>query len=386
MGITLQGIFREHFPEYVRTHRLPLHVHKAAQAIMQCRTAALGGHVQACPEGHVERVWYNSCKHRACPQCAHLQVDRWLEEQRARLLDCDHYHVVFTLPSELHGLWQSNPRGMADLLFASARDTLFELLDDERYLGAVPGVIATLHTWGRTLCLHPHVHCLVTGGGWRDGQWRAVSNGYLLPVRVVKAVFRGKLLDAIRQAVRQGRLALPEAMSVPQVERLLNRLGRKSWNVRIEQRYAHGRGVVSYLARYLKGGPLGNHRLLAGEEDGVTFRYTDHRDGVGKQMRLSPEVFLARLLQHVPEPGMHGVRYFGLYGQTKRETLARCRERLGQPPVEKPVFLTWQAYLERRGHEAATRCAMCGAPLVALAPFPRGGAPPLGNGSYAQAA
>jgi hypothetical protein len=162
-----------------------------------------------------------------------------------------------------------------------------------------------------------------------------VSNGYLLPVRVVKAVFRGKLLDAIRQAVRQGRLALPEAMSVPQVERLLNRLGRKTWNVRIEERYAHGRGVVSYLARYLKGGPLGNHRLLAGEEDGVTFRYTDHRDGVGKEMRLSPEVFLARLLQHVPEPGMHGVRYFGLYAQAKREELAFDRERLGQPAPQR---------------------------------------------------
>jgi hypothetical protein len=273
---------------------------------------------------------------------------------------------------------------MADLLFASARDTLFELLGDEQYLGALPGVIATLHTWGRTLCLHPHVHCLVTGGGWRDGEWRAVSNGYLLPARVVKAVLRGKLLDAIRQAVRQGALDLPEGTSVQGLENLLNRLGRKPWNVRIDERYAHGRGVVSYLARYLKGGPLGNARLLAGEADGVSFRYTDHRDGVGKAMRLSPDVFLARLLQHVPEPGMHGVRYFGLYAPAKRETLALCRERLGQPPAAKPVFLSWQAYLERRGHEAPTRCAVCGAPLVARAPFPRGGAPPLGD--YAQAA
>jgi len=135
-AVTLQSIFRQHFGAYAVTRRLPLCFHKAAAALMACRTAALGGHVQACPEGHVERVWYNSCKHRSCPQCAYLQVEQWLAAQKARLLACDHYHVVFTLPRELHNLWRDNRRRFADLLFRAARDTLFTLLGDPRSLGA----------------------------------------------------------------------------------------------------------------------------------------------------------------------------------------------------------------------------------------------------------
>ena len=134
--VTLQSIFRQHFGAYAATHRLPLRHHKAAAALTSCRTAALGGHVQACPEGHKQRVGYNSCKHRACPQCAYLSVERWLAAQQARLLACDHYHGVFTLPHELHDLWRWNRQTFADLLFRTARDTLFTLLEDPRHLGA----------------------------------------------------------------------------------------------------------------------------------------------------------------------------------------------------------------------------------------------------------
>src|SRR5574341_64951 len=211
--ITLQDIFCGAYPDYERTHPLPAHVRRAARAIMQCRTAALGGHVQACPDGHVSRVWYNSCRHRSCPQCAYLQTERWLALQRARLLACDHYHVIFTLPHELHPLWLANVPVMTTLLFQAVRDTLYALLAAPKYLGARPGIIAALHTWSQTLVLHPHVHCLVTGGGLTpDGHWKAVRNGFLLPVRVVMAVFRGKLLSALRRAFARDELVLPEAM------------------------------------------------------------------------------------------------------------------------------------------------------------------------------
>ena len=178
---------------------------------MACRTASLGGHVQGCPEGHVQRVWYNSCRHRLCPQCAWRQVERWLTRQQARLLACDHDHVIFTLPADLRGLWLTNVRAMTQLFFATVRETLAELLGDAQYLGAQPGFSVALHTWSQTLVLHPHLHCLVTGGGLTpEGQWRAVRNGFLLPVRVVMAVFRGKLLAAIDAAVRGGTLTLPD--------------------------------------------------------------------------------------------------------------------------------------------------------------------------------
>jgi Transposase zinc-binding domain/Putative transposase len=169
------------YAAFAQSHQVPGYVRKAVWALRACRTAVLGGHVQRCPDGHVERVWYNSCRHRLCPQCAWLQVERWLDQQRARLLACDHYHVIFTMPSELHDLWQANVAVMTTLLFAGVRDTLLELLGDEAYLGAKPGIIATLHTWTQTLLLHPHVHCLVTSGGLTEsGDWVAVRHGFLL--------------------------------------------------------------------------------------------------------------------------------------------------------------------------------------------------------------
>jgi len=377
-SITLQSIFGEHFGAYAATRRLPLRFHKAAAALMACRTAALGGHVQACPAGHEQRVWYNSCKHRACPQCAYLEIERWLAAQQARLLSCDHYHVVFTIPRELHELWRFNRRTFADLLFRAARDTLFTLLEDPRYLGATPGVIAALHTWGRTLCLHPHVHCLVTGGGIRpDGTWKRVRGGFLLPVRVVKALFRGKLLAALRAGLTRGTLRLPDGVRAQAMLNALNRLGRVRWNVYLKERYPHGRGVVTYLGRYLRGGPIANARLRAADTDTVTFGYTDHRDGKRKAMTLSAADFLGRVLEHVPPPGTHGVRAYGLYATSKRAVLDRARHALGQPPAEPPPVLTWQDVWIGDGETDPTRCSVCGRPLVVTVPVPRHRAPPM---------
>ena len=182
----------------------------AARAIVHCRTPALGGHVQRCPEGHVARVHYNACRHRSCPCCSALPRARWAETQAGRLLGCAHYHVVFTLPHELIALWTHNRAWLNDTLFQCARDTLIELCADARFLGATPGIVMALHTWGRTLNLHPHVHCLVSGGGLTPaGAWKAVQNGYLLPVRVVKSLYRGKMLAAIGAALDEARLRLP---------------------------------------------------------------------------------------------------------------------------------------------------------------------------------
>jgi len=247
--VTLQTIFQDAFPAYEQTHLLPMHVRRAARAIMQCRTAALGGHVQACPDGHMARIWYNSCRHRACPQCAYLQTERWLAFQQARLLACDHYHVIFTLPHDLNPLWLANVPMMTTLLFQAVHDTLCTLLADPTYLGAQPGIIAALHTWSQTLVLHPHVHCLVTGGGRTpDGHWKAVHNGFLLPARVVMAVFRGKMLGALRRAFARDAFVLPEAMRPQQFLNLLHRLGhaqKTPWNVHIRERYRHGARVLN---------------------------------------------------------------------------------------------------------------------------------------------
>jgi hypothetical protein len=182
----LDRILISKYKEFEEQYPLPNYVRSAIRLLMRCRTEALGGHVLSCPDNHVRRAMYNSCGHRFCPKCAFRKIEQWLDKQRSRLLACDHYHVIFTIPSELNELWLSNVKVMFGLLFRSVSRTLLELLEDEKYLGARPGIIATLHTWGRTLILHPHIHCLVTGGGLtRKNEWREVSNGFLLPVRVV---------------------------------------------------------------------------------------------------------------------------------------------------------------------------------------------------------
>ena len=389
MGLlTLQDIFCASYPAYERTHALPAHVRRAARALMQCRTAALGGHVQACPDGHVSRVWYNSCRHRSCPQCAYLQTERWLALQRARLLACDHYHVIFTLPHDLNPLWLANVPVMSTLLFQAARDTLVELLADATYLGAQPGIMAALHTWSQTLVLHPHVHCLVTGGGLTPaGQWVAVRNGFLLPVRVVMAVFRGKMLAAIRQAWTRGALELPDELRPQQLFNLLHRLGhpRKTpWNVWIMERYRHGAGVVTYLARYLRGGPIKNARLVAWDGERVTFTYRARQEegdagrAASQRMTLPVADFLQRWLLHVPAPQARVVRCYGLYHHTHAEALAHCRVQVGQPPVVVPVVLDWQTVCAQRGDMHPERCPACGQLLVCTGVIPRGGAPPPG--------
>jgi len=384
--VTLQTIFQDAFPAYEALHPLPAHVRKAARAIMQCRTAALGGHVQACPDGHVSRIWYNSCRHRSCPQCAYLQTERWLALQRARLLACDHYHVIFTLPHDLNPLWLANVQVMTTLLFQAVRDTLCTLLADPRYLGAQPGILAALHTWSQTLVLHPHVHCLVTGGGLPpDGQWKAVRQGFLLPARVVMAVFRGKMLEAIRQADAREALVLPEGMRPQPFLNLLGRLGhpcKTPWNVRIMERYRHGAGVVTYLARYLRGGPLKNARLVAYDGACVTFTYRARQEeadaGPASPPRMTLPVadFLQRWLLHVPGPQTRVVRSYGLYHPSHAAVLAVCRAELGQPPLEAPAVLDWQTVCAQRGDAHPERCPTCGQRLVCTGVIPRGGAPP----------
>jgi Putative transposase/Transposase zinc-binding domain len=392
--VTLQTIFQDAFPAYEALHPLPAHVRKAARAIMQCRTAALGGHIQACPDGHVARIWYNSCRHRSCPQCAYLQTERWLARQRARLLACDHYHVIFTLPHELNPLWLANVSVMTTLLFQAVRDTLGTLLADPQYLGAQPGILMALHTWSQTLVLHPHLHCLVTGGGLTpDGQWKAVRQGFLLPARVVMAVFRGKMLDAIRQAYAREDLVLPEGLRPQPFVNLLNRLGHPTktrWNVRIMERYAHGAGVVTYLARYLRGGPIKNGRLVAYDGTRVTFTCrTRHEEADGahprsQQMTLPVADFLQRWLLHVPLPQTRVVRAYGLYHPSHTAALAVCRAALGQPPMEAPAALDWQTVCAQRGEGHPERCPTCGQQLVCTGVIPRGGAPPrLSSGECA---
>jgi hypothetical protein len=361
IDLTIQSIFLIGYAAFDQGHRLPEYVREAAHSIMSCRTSSLGGHIQSCPDGHFHRIWYNSCKHRMCPKCAYVQVQRWLYKQKARILNCDHYHVIFTIPDDLRYLWRLNTKGMTDILFSCARNTLFELLEDKRYLGAKPGIIATLHTWSKTLLLHPHIHCLVTGGGLtKVKEWLSVTNGYLLPFAVARDVFRRNVRNSIKKALEKGDLVLPEGMRARQLENILNRLGRKKWNVKICERYSHGNGVLTYLARYIRGGPIGNSRIVKIEDGKVTFNYGRAKV---EPMTLPIGEFIGRFLQHIPLPSSILVRSYGIYSPSKKDDLSLCREILGQGPVKEPDFIDWQSCFEQ-SDDHPELCPICGKRLV----------------------
>lgn len=354
MEATLQSIFRSTFESYRKQHGLSMDQIKAAQAIMDCQSEALGHEEWVCRnDGHVERQ-HHSCRHRSCPRCNGSQSREWLEKIKAKLLPCDHYHVVFTLPHELNEIWHYNRHWCADKLFQATAETLRELLKDERYLGAEDGLLSSLHTWGRTLIFHPHMHVLVTGMGLRGDEVRRLANDFLLPVGVLKAKFRGKWLSWLNRAYAEGDIRLPEGWSELEWRRVLRQVSRKKWNIRIQGAYKHGDGVAVYLSRYVRGGPVKNHKIVSVDDRCVSFRYKDHRDGKYKPMTLPTEHFMTRVLWHVAVAGQHQVRHYGIYAGGAREKRELIREALGAASEE--------AYV--KPDKESPRCPECGQVLM----------------------
>jgi hypothetical protein len=259
----------------------------------------------------------------------------------------------------------------ARLLFHSVRDTLCELLGDEKHMGGRPGMIMALHTWGSNLSVHPHIHCLVTGGGLGDdGTWKKVRRTCLLPRKPLMIVFRGKFRAALLRALARDELRLPPQMRARQLQGLLNKLGRQAWNVKILECFAEGHGVLTYLARYLRGGPISNRRLLRYDQRGVTFLCKDSRQvnsqrrPAKKPLTLPRDEFIHRLLQHVPPPQMQMVRSYGLYANNQTELLQTARRLLGQRPVVPKVKLLAADVLRCFGEREPDRCPRCDGPVV----------------------
>lgn len=365
MKATLQDIFQTSFSRYAEKHRLPLKHHQAANAIMSCRTPALGGHEQHCPDGHESHIQYHSCRHRSCPKCNAMPKEQWVQKQYQKLLAIEHYHVIFTLPHELLPLWRYNQRWFANTMFHVVNETLTTLAKDQKHLGALPGMIQSLHTWGRNLSLHPHIHCLITGGGLTsDGEWKSVKHHYLFPVQVVRALYQGKMLSALWQGLNEGKLNLPDTISHADQIRIFKYLAKKKWNVRIQPPYMHGRGVMKYLANYIKGGPISNHRILEADSQMVEFGYRDHRDGKHKSQRLATKHFIGRVLDHVAEPRQHVIRHYGLYGHQSQEKRNLCRTHFEQAPEQDCQTMSWSDYVAQHSTDSAGRCSECGKHLV----------------------
>lgn len=320
----LQNIFRSYKDVLAQT-RLSLSQRKAVESLVACRSGLLGTSYYRCQEGHEVHEQHHSCRHRSCYLCAQISKRNWIEEQKSRLLNCPHFHMIFTVPSEYRVLWQYNKAWFTQALFTSVQQTVLSLMGDKKYHGVTPGLLLALHTWGRKLNLHPHIHAVVTAGGLdQDNIWHDTGD-YLLPIRVLKALYRGKLQGLLKEAFEAGEIRLPPSLSGSEFYRLHRAVYKKSWSVRVEEQYSHGKGVVLYLSRYLKGGPINPAQISRCDAEGISFVYKDHRDRRHKVLSLKPLEFIRRLLLHVPEPGLHTVRHYGLYGSAARERRNLCR-------------------------------------------------------------
>lgn len=316
-------------------------------AIASCRTAVLGGHVEQCARCGHTRVWYNSCRNRHCPSCQSLARAAWIEGRTADLLDCEYFHVVFTVPQAIAEIAAQNKAVVYRILFRATAETLRTIAADPRHLGAAIGFFAVLHTWGQTLMHHPHLHCVVPGGGLSpDGtRWIACRPGFFLPVRVLSRLFRRLFLESLQDAFDAGRLHFAGVLHTL-AERSnfaahLQPTRQTDWVVYAKRPFAGPHQVLEYVGRYTHRVAIANQRLLDMEDGHVRFRYTDYRADppqAPQTMTLDAPEFIRRFLLHVLPHGFHRIRYYGWLGHRHRtETLARCRPLLGTTAAAAPL-------------------------------------------------
>ena len=380
-ALEVADIFREFGPAWRDAQRghLSLAQLKVMSAIVQCRSAALGGHVLRCEGCGADQVAYNSCRNRHCPKCQSSAPKRWLELRQADLLPVEYYHVVFTLPAPIAELAYQNKATLYGLLFDMAAETLLTIAADPKHLGARIGATLVLHTWGSALTHHPHVHGIVPGGGLSpDGKhWIACRPGFFLPVRVLSRLFRRRLLEQLLRLHQGGKLQfLGEHVGLADADAFrawLAPLRRCEWVVYAKRPFAGPQAVLAYLSRYTHRVAISNSRLIAMDEHGVSFRWKDYRAKQRtryKAMTLEPGEFMRRFLLHVLPGGLHRIRHYGLLANGSRKaSLALARELLNAVPkasggepvddgasAQAPVFV----------------CRHCGHAMIVLQTFTRG--------------
>jgi hypothetical protein len=335
---------------------------RVAWNIVRCRTAALGGHVNACDQCEHKEVSYNSCRDRHCPKCGGLEQARWVEARRAELLPVEYFHVVFTIPDVLHPLFLANPRTAYSLLFSSVAKTLKEVALNPERLGAKIGWTAVLHTWTQKLLYHPHIHCIVPGGGLSlDGQrWLSCKRGFLLPVKVLSAVFRGVLLSKLEKALAKGKLEAPRGWSSASLEAA----AAKKWTVFAKRPFAGPEQVLTYVGRYTHRVALSNSRLVALDGKRVTLAWRDRADhNRRKLLSIEAVELLRRFLLHVLPRGFMRIRHYGfLASSVRKKALALCRHLLKVPDYRDDGSAdseSWRELLLRLTGVDVTCCPCC---------------------------
>ncbi len=340
---------------------------KVVAAIESCRTAALGGHVRECDHGcGYQEISYNSCRNRHCPKCQGLEGVRWQEARALDILPVPYFHLVFTIPDSLHDIFLRNSRVAYGLLFTAVADTVKEVALNPENLGAEIGMTTILHTWTQTLLYHPHIHCIVPGGGLdpTHRRWIPAREDFFLAVRMLSTVFRGKLLDALENVVGSKSSEIkPPTGDRADFLKLLRRAAKKKWVVYCKRPFAGPDQALAYLGRYTHRIAIGNERIVSMDDEDVTFAYKDRADGDRRKlMTLPAEAFLRRFLLHVLPRGFVRIRHYGfLANSVHRERIALCRQLLGvtTSPQESTPKETWEELLLRVTGEDVSRCPRC---------------------------
>ena len=346
-GLEVADIFRHAGPAYRQQHATAISrgQRRVMSAIERCRTAALGGHVEQCDTcGHL-RISFNSCRNRHCPKCQSLVRAQWLDDRQADLLPAAYFHVVFTLPEAIAAIAYQNKAVVYDLLFHATAETLRTIAVDPKHLGAEIGFIGVLHTWGQNLLHHPHLHCVVPGGGLSvDGErWISCRPGFFLPVRVLSRLFRRLFLEQLQRAFDAGHLhfyhALEELQAPAAFARYLAPVRQTEWVVYAKPPFGGPRQVLEYLGRYTHRVAISNNRLIDFADDQVSFRWKDYRhESRPKVMSLAADEFIRRFLLHVLPSGFQRIRHYGFLANRYRAfKLALCRQLLAEPAPAIPI-------------------------------------------------
>ena len=378
--LEVADIFRRHGPAYRQVHadHLGGTERRVMAAIEACRTPTLGGHVEHCADCGFSRHAYNSCRDRHCPKCQGLAQAEWLAARQAELLPVPYFHVVFTVPAPVADLAFHNKAAVYGILFHAAAEALRDVAGDRRHLGAEVGAIAVLHTWGQALHHHPHLHCIVPGGGLSPDQtrWVACPPGFFLPVRVLSRRFRDMFVRALRTAFTAGALRFPGALAAlanpVAFAAHLDAVARIDWVVYAKPPFAGPEQVLGYLGRYTHRVALANSRLVGLDDGQVSFTWKDYRQGgTTKLMTLPADEFIRRFLQHTVPDGFHRIRHIGFLANRHRtRKLALCRDLLAAPPPELQAPRRWQDHLRELTGQDVEVCPCCGGRMLTCGTIP----------------
>lgn len=361
----VQDVFAAYGRDYRQNHNLPLSHLKAMSAIERCRTAELGGHVDVCDECGAARISYNSCRNRHCPKCQALTKERWIDARKADLLNVGYFHIVFTMPDRLNTIVFQNQRTVYGILFKSVAETLTELAADKKHLGADIGFTSVLHTWGQNLLHHPHIHCIVPGGGLNNiGKWVSSRKKFFIPVKVLSRKFRGKFLFYLKQAHHDGNLEFfgDDRFLLDDVafNDFLTPLYLKEWVVYCKPPFKDAACVVEYLGRYTHRVAISNNRIISMSNGIVTFKWRDYKDNNRwKAMNVSAEEFIRRFLIHVLPDRFVKIRHYGLIGnRNKTAKLSLCKRLTRTPLIQRLKLSTEELLLKLTGRDICL-CPHC---------------------------